>query len=72
MLTEEEVLGKDTGNIFNKIIAVKFPNLEKKMPIQEVFRTPNKQDQKRTSLYHTIVKTLSIENKERILKAARE
>jgi hypothetical protein len=36
--------------------------------IQEVFRPSNRQDQKRTSPYHTIIKTLSMKNKERILK----
>jgi hypothetical protein len=30
----EEMKAKDTHNIFNKIIAENFPNLEKEMPIQ--------------------------------------
>jgi hypothetical protein len=44
------------------------------MPIQvpEASRTPNRPNQNRTSPQHIIVKTLSTENKERILKAARE
>jgi hypothetical protein len=43
----EEVQTKGLHNIFNKIIAENFPNLEKEMPfqIQEAFRTPNKYDQ---------------------------
>jgi hypothetical protein len=37
-------------NIFNKIIAENFPNPEKEMVIQvqEAFRAPSRQDQKRT------------------------
>ena len=39
------------ANIFNKIIKENFPNLNKEMPmnIQEAYRTPNRQDQKRNS-----------------------
>jgi hypothetical protein len=42
------------------------------MQVQEVFRTPNRHGQKRTSSQHIIVKIISTENKERILKAVRE
>jgi hypothetical protein len=44
------------------------------MPIkvQEVSRTPNRLDQKRKSSHHIIIKTLNIQKKERLLKAARE
>jgi hypothetical protein len=58
----------------NKIILENFPNLGKEMVIQieEAFRTLNSQDKKRTSQHHTIIKTLSTQNKERIVKAARE
>jgi hypothetical protein len=61
-------------NIFNKIIAENFPNLEKSMPIQvhEASRTPNRPDQNRTTPRHIIVKTTSTETRERILKAVRE
>jgi hypothetical protein len=40
----EEVQAKGMCNIFNKMIAEHFPNLEKTMPIQvqEVSRTPNR------------------------------
>jgi hypothetical protein len=46
---------------------------EKEMVIwvQDAFKTPKRQDQKRTSSHHIIVKTLGIQNKERILKAAK-
>jgi hypothetical protein len=40
--------------------------------VQNSLRTPNRQDQKTNSLCHIIVKILSIQNKERIRKAARE
>jgi hypothetical protein len=47
----EEVQAKGMCNIFNKIIAENFPNLEKTMPIQvqEASRTPNNLDQNRTT-----------------------
>ena len=40
--------------------------------VQEAYRIPNKWDQKRKSSHHIIIKTLNAQNKERILKAARE
>ena len=60
-------------HILNKIIEENFPNLKKEMPInvQEAYRTPKKWDQKRKSSWHIIIKTQNLQNKERILKAAR-
>ena len=40
--------------------------------VQEVYKTPNKWDQKRKSSHHILIKTLKTQNKERKLKAARE
>jgi hypothetical protein len=40
--------------------------------VQVAYRTSNKWDQKRKSSGHIIVKALNAQNKERILKAARE
>jgi hypothetical protein len=62
------------ANIFNKIIEENFPNLKNDMPmnIQEVYRTPNRRDQKRNSSRHIIIRTTNAINKERILKAVRE
>jgi hypothetical protein len=40
--------------------------------IQKASKTPNKYDQNRTAPHHIIVKTTSLENKERKLKAVRE
>jgi hypothetical protein len=64
----------DIYNIFNKIIVGNFPNLEKTTPIQvqKTSRTPNSLDQNRNTSCHIIIKTISTENRERILKAIRE
>jgi hypothetical protein len=40
--------------------------------VQEAYRTPNTQDQKINTPRHFIIKTLSTQNKARILKAAKE
>jgi hypothetical protein len=68
------VQAKGTRNIFDRIIPEKFPNLGKIMPIrvQEASRTPNRLDQKRTTPQHIIIKTISTEYRERILKAVQE
>jgi hypothetical protein len=66
----EEVQTKDKDNIFNKIIAENVLNLKKERvtQIQEVFKaTRNKTKKKRTSPMNIIVKTLNIQNKERVL-----
>ena len=42
------------------------------MNIQEAYRTPNTQDQKRNSSQHKIIRTTSTLNKDRLLKAVRE
>jgi hypothetical protein len=70
----EEVQGKGTHNIFNKIITENFSNLEKPMPIQlqEAATTPNRFDQNRITPRHIIINTTSTENRERILKAVRQ
>jgi hypothetical protein len=47
----EDFQPKRPVNIFNKIIEDNFPNLKKEMfmNIKEVYRTPNRLDQKRNS-----------------------
>jgi hypothetical protein len=40
--------------------------------VQEAYRTPNEWDQKTNYSHHIIIKTLNSQNKEIILKAARE
>lgn len=42
------------------------------MKVQEAYRASNRLDQKRKSPWYIIIKTLKVQNKERILKAARE
>jgi hypothetical protein len=70
----EEIQTKGIDNIFNRIIAEKFPNLKKEIvtQMQEPYRTPNHQDQNKKHPRHTIIKALSTQDKERILKAAKE
>jgi hypothetical protein len=66
--------GQRVHNIFNKIIVENFPNLMKELitQVKGASRTPNRLDQNRTSPRHIIIKTTSIEKKDRILKAIRE
>jgi hypothetical protein len=45
---------------------------EMDIQVQEAFRTSNRYDLERTSPCHIIVKILRVQNKKRILKAARE
>jgi hypothetical protein len=70
----EWVQTKGIYNIFNKIATENFLNFEKVLPIQvqEASRTPNRLDQNRTSPWHIIIKSTSIENRKRILKTVRE
>jgi hypothetical protein len=65
---------KGPVNIFNKIIEENFCNLKNEMliNIQEVYRTPNRLDQRRNLSLHIIVKSPNAQNKEGILKAVRE
>lgn len=61
-------------NIFNKNIEI-FAKLQKYMiiQIQQTSRIPSRQDhEKKTDSHHNITKTLNIQTKERILKAARK
>ena len=39
--------------------------------VEEAYRTPSRLNQKRKSFCHITIKTLNVQNKERILKAAR-
>jgi hypothetical protein len=61
---------KGPVNIFNRNIEY-VPKLKNEMPmnIQELYRTPNRLDQKRHPSSHIIIKTTNALNKERILKA---
>ncbi|KAL6047071.1 hypothetical protein STEG23_026865 [Scotinomys teguina] len=70
----EEYQLKGTENIFNKITEENLPNLNREIPIkiQEAYRTPNRLDPQKKPSRHIIIKTLNIQNKERILRAAKE
>ena len=61
-------------NLFEKVMMENFPNLmrEKVTQIQETQRVPIKRNPKRPTASHTIIKMAKFEDKERILKAARE
>ena len=69
---EEEEQGIE--NLFEKVMMKKFPNLrrEKVTQIQETQRVPSKRNPKRATSRHIIIKMEKFQDKERILKAARE
>ena len=73
----EEDLEKQTkgmNNLFNEKISENFPNPknEIKNQVQEAYRTPNIQNYNRPTTRHIIMRIPIIQNKDRILKAARE
>ena len=69
---EEEEQG--TENLFEKVMMENFPNLmrEKVTQIQESQRVPIKTNTRRPTARHIIIKMAKFQDKERILKAARE
>jgi hypothetical protein len=60
-------------NLFNNIIEDNFSNLKNEMAIniQEVYRIPNRLDQKRKYSCHIIVKTLNAQNKGKNIKSCK-
>ena len=69
---EEEKKGME--NLFEKVMMENFPNLrrEKVTQIQETQRVPSKRNRKRPTARHITIKMTKFQDKERILKAARE
>ena len=69
---EKEEQGRE--NLFKKVMTEKFRNLmrEKVTQIQETQKVPNKRNPKRPTARHIIIKMANFQDKERILKAARE
>ena len=69
---EEEEQGIE--NLFEKVMMDNFTNLrrEKVTKIQESQRVPSKRNPKRPSARHIIIKMANFQDKDRILKAARE
>ena len=61
-------------NLFEKVMMENFPKLrrEKVTQIQETQRVPSKRNPKRPTARHIIIKMAKFQDKERILKAARE
>ena len=61
-------------NLFGKVMKENFPNLmrEKVTQIQERQRFPSKRKQKRPTARHIIIKMSKFQDKQRILKEARE
>ena len=69
---EEEEQGIE--NLFEKVIMENFPNLMSKeaTELQEAVRVPIKRNPKRPTSRHITIKMSKFQDKERILKAARE
>ena len=61
-------------NLFEKVMMENFPNLmrQKVTKIQETQTVPSKRNPKRPPARHIIIKMAKFQDKERILKAARE
>lgn len=69
-----EVNTRGTGNPFNNIKAENSPSPEEETNIQTqaTFRTPNRQDQGRTSPWHLIVKMSKIQSTKQVLNCCIE
>ena len=69
---EEEEQGIE--NLFEKVMMENFPSLmrEKVTQIQESQRVPSKRNPKRPTARHIIIIMANFQDKDRILKAARE
>ena len=65
---------KGMKNLFNEILSENFPDLKNEMEnqVQEAYRIPNTQNYNRPTPRHIIMKIPNLQNKDRILKAARE
>ena len=73
-MPEGEEKEQETGNLFEKIMKEKFPNLVKEvdMQVQEAHRIPNEMHAKRPTSRYSIIKMPKVKDKERILEATRE
>ena len=74
-VTEGEEEEQEIENLFENIMKEKFPNLAKEIDCQEVQETqrvPKTLDPRKHTPRHIIIPLPKIEDKERILKAARE
>ena len=73
-IPEGEEEGQGIENLFEKVMMENFPNLmrEKVTQIQDKQSIPIKRNPKRPTSRHIIIKMAKFQDKERILKAARE
>ena len=73
-IPEREEDKQGIENLFEKVMMENFPNLmrQKVTQIQETQRVPSKRNPKRPTARHIIIKMGKFQDKERILKAARE
>ena len=71
-LPEKKEEEQEIENLFEQIMKENFPNLAKEIDFQEVQRVPNKLDPRKHTPRHIIITLAKIQDKERILKAARE
>ena len=72
---EGEEQEQEVENLFEQIMKENFPNLAKEIDfpeVQEAQRIPKKLDPKRNTPRHIIITLPKIQDKERILKAARK
>ena len=71
---EEEDKNKGHEKIFEEIIVVNFPKMEKEIitQIQETQRVSNRINPRQNTPRHTLIKLMKIKHKQQILKAARE
>ena len=75
MVPEGEEEEQKIENLFEQIMKENFPNLEKEIDfweVQEAQRVPKKLDPRRNTPRHIIITLPKIQQKERILEAARE
>jgi hypothetical protein len=70
----EEIKAGGITNLFSEIIAENFPDLGEDMnfQVQDAFRTPRRYNRQSTSPRHIIITLSRVQDKERILKSARE
>ena len=73
-IPEGEEEEQEVENLFEKVIMENFPNLmrEKVTEIQETQRVPSERNPRSPTARHIIIKMAKFQDKERILKAARE
>ena len=74
MIPEGKEDKQEIGNLFEKVMMENIPNLmsKKVTQIQESQRVPIKRNAKRPTVRHIIIKMAKFQDKQRILKAARE